>query len=272
MPGDKHRFSSKEDKQAKAIAKSYKSKYSKKKALSIGYATINKNRSKKESLEDKVTKLLDTPVIIVPSYYLPLSSSTSNTTANINASNLNEASLIKSTDSTNSLGDSAAGIILVSASSGRILINQRTYASDFPSRYAIYGGRFWLDPNESIDTLSNRELLRVALLELYQETGYRPKPSNVKFLYDYYIESKNWHYFTFLATVPREFHLNPRAKYKLESGPGSGWWTFSKLINLKPKHPGLVTLLKNVGYKIRLLVNQLGFSGNEEYHKDEIIG
>lgn len=43
MPGRGHRFTVKEDKQAKAIAKSLKSEgYSEKEAKSIGYATVQK--------------------------------------------------------------------------------------------------------------------------------------------------------------------------------------------------------------------------------------
>ena len=49
MPkGKKHKFSLKQDRQAKHIAAGYKKKgVSVKKAKSIGYATVNKNKKKK---------------------------------------------------------------------------------------------------------------------------------------------------------------------------------------------------------------------------------
>ena len=49
MPGKKHKFSAKQDRQAKHIAASEKKRgYSAKEAKSIAYATINKNKKKRK--------------------------------------------------------------------------------------------------------------------------------------------------------------------------------------------------------------------------------
>ena len=57
MPkGGKHRFTLKQDRLAKDIAKEYEKKgYSKKRAKQIGYSTINKIKSRWINLEQEVT-------------------------------------------------------------------------------------------------------------------------------------------------------------------------------------------------------------------------
>jgi hypothetical protein len=48
MPGKKRRFSAKQDRQAKHVAASMRKRgMSSKKARSIGYATVNKNKKRK---------------------------------------------------------------------------------------------------------------------------------------------------------------------------------------------------------------------------------
>lgn len=145
-------------------------------------------------------------------------------------------------------GDSAAGILIVSKDTKKLLANARSDAVDSGSCFGIYGGGLWLDKGE---TFQNINPALIAIHELKEETGYSGQISEIELLYDFHDKKVDWHYWSYLGVVPKEFPLT----HGWESEGGSGWYTWEEFMDLRPKHPGLQKMLSR---SVNRIVAKLG--------------
>lgn len=126
-------------------------------------------------------------------------------------------------------GDRGAGVLPICLSTGKILVAYRSADVNEPHTWGIFGGM--IDEDETPHEAARREL--------EEESGYSGKfkiiPAHV-----YRSPKGGFAYFNFLGIVESEF----QAEFDWET-ENAKWMTLDELEKLKPKHFGLVELLKH---------------------------
>lgn len=125
--------------------------------------------------------------------------------------------------------NAGAGVFLIAADTGRILLQKRSPYADEGLAWGVFGGT--VDPGDV--TYEG-----AALRELYEETKYTG-PINLVPAMEDYATDENFRYFTFIGLVPKEF--DPTLDF--ESADGR-WFTLEEFMNLRDKHYGLDNLWK----------------------------
>jgi 8-oxo-dGTP pyrophosphatase MutT (NUDIX family) len=171
-------------------------------------------------------------------------------------------------------GDGGSGVLPLAKNTGRILINQRGMGVNEGGTYGVFGGGIFLDRTNftDIDELGASDYPKQhALEELREETGYSG-PIQMKEVFVYKDNkvnqegvSCNFYYWNYVGVCPVEFPVAPGSGHEWEEGGGSRWITLNELTTISPKHFGLESVLKNAGSKIKSMISQLGFKGNENY-------
>lgn len=132
-------------------------------------------------------------------------------------------------------GDRGAGVLPICPSTGKILVAYRSADVNEPHTWGIFGGM--IDEDETPHEAARREL--------EEESGYSGKfkiiPAHI-----YRSPKGGFTYFNFLGIVDSEF----QAEFDWET-ENAKWMTLDELEKLKPKHFGLVELLKHSMKEIR---------------------
>lgn len=126
-------------------------------------------------------------------------------------------------------GDVAGGVLPICSTTKRILLNYRSKYVNEPNTWGIWGGK--LDSDENIIDTVKREFL--------EESGY---DEEIDLIPAYVFRSKkaSFEYHNFIGILEKEF--TPELDWESSSYL---WVTFDELINIKPKHFGLVNLLQD---------------------------
>lgn len=132
-------------------------------------------------------------------------------------------------------GNSGAGVLPICVNTGKILVPLRSKYVNEPRTYGIFGGK--TDNDETPEHAAKRELV--------EEAGYH---GNYKLIpaYVYKSSDNTFTYYNFIGLVEEEF--KPILDWETEAAQ---WITFEELINLKPKHFGLESLIANSGDLIK---------------------
>lgn len=137
-------------------------------------------------------------------------------------------------------GSIGAGIIPVCTETKRILLGFRSSEVMEPHTWGGFGGK--LDIDEGID----ENIKEASLRELQEETEY---VGDITLINAFVYKHGNFEYHNFFGIVPNEFEpiLNwENEKYE--------WFTYDELIDLKNKHFGLVSLLKESDKLLRKIL------------------
>lgn len=127
-------------------------------------------------------------------------------------------------------GDAGAGILPICKTTGRILVPYRSKMVNSPHTWGSgFGGK--LDDGET-------DPLEAAKRELTEESGYDGK--EVEIIPAFVFKTTGFIYHNFIGLVDKEFQ--PIFDWETETAE---WMTLAELKKLKPKHFGLVELLKH---------------------------
>ena len=121
-----------------------------------------------------------------------------------------------------------AGLFIICEKSKKCLLLLRSKNCTHPFTWSICGGL--LDPGE--------EILDCAKRECFEEIGY---DSTMKIEFLSAFKSDNFEFHSFLALVPKQFKVN----LDLKENSDYLWTTKSELLNIDPKHFGLIEILQN---------------------------
>jgi len=124
-------------------------------------------------------------------------------------------------------GNKAAGVLCVSAQSGRFLVMLRSDEVNEPNTWGVLSGK--VDGKESFEQAATREAR--------EETGYTGKVSLTPM---YKFKDNDFTFQNFLGIVDQEFE--PKLNWESED---SRWLTLQQLEKLPRKHFGLTALLKD---------------------------
>lgn len=159
-------------------------------------------------------------------------------------------------------GDCGSGVLPFCPHTKRFLANMRSQGVNEGGTYGVFGGGIFLDytPYQNVEDLAKSDYPKNhAIEELQEETGYSG-PIKLTELYVYKDNKKNsrgepcnFYYWNFLGICPKEFPVSPGEYHRWENGEGSNWFTFDQLMNLQPKHFGLISLLQNAAHKLQSL-------------------
>ncbi|MAW98076.1 MAG: hypothetical protein CMN72_00135 [Sphingomonas sp.] len=127
--------------------------------------------------------------------------------------------------------DRAAGGLIISKSSGNILIAMRSSEVEHPDRLGIFGGRF--DDYESPEEALEREI--------FEETGY-PIFGPYKPLSISYDRESDFAYHTHIAFAPDDFEPDLNWEHTKAE-----WVSLDELVSKEPNqlHHGIAQLLQN---------------------------
>lgn len=141
----------------------------------------------------------------------------------------------------------ASGAVILSLDTGNICLQFRSDQVKHKRTWCFWGGKS--EPGEKpVDTL---------LREIEEEIGFVPMIGNIVPLHTYTSKDENFTYYTYVITVPKEFH--PKLN---EETAGYCWCSLSTFPT--PLHFGakIVLLNKDICAKIQQVYDT---------HKDEII-
>lgn len=126
-------------------------------------------------------------------------------------------------------GNVGAGILPISKSTKRILISYRSKYVNEPNTWGIWGGK--IDDNENIK--------ETVIREFTEETNYH---GNIDMIDAYVFKSQNntFTFYNFIGIIDEEFV--PELDWETEDYK---WVTFEELLNIEPKHFGLIHLLND---------------------------
>ena len=139
----------------------------------------------------------------------------------------NEDTIYTNTKGGKFWGDAGAGILVISKDTKKILVAHRSEDVNEPNTWGVFGGAV----NDTSD------IKKSALRELEEETEYN---GTIELIPAYIFRSKTFEYHNFIGIVPKEFVADldwENDDYK--------WITFDELMELEPKHFGLVKLLND---------------------------
>lgn len=122
-------------------------------------------------------------------------------------------------------GNAGAGVLPISISSSRILVQKRSFQVEEPNTWGVFGGA----------VRHGYEMEQAAKEEFLEETGYR---GSIKLIPAYLFKKGSFQYQNFLGLVQREFE-------PIDSWESSGhkWLTWDELESLPNKHFGLQALI-----------------------------
>jgi 8-oxo-dGTP pyrophosphatase MutT (NUDIX family) len=126
-------------------------------------------------------------------------------------------------------GNVGAGSIMYAKSTNRFLINYRSEYVNEPHTYGTIGGK--IDDDESPKD--------AVIREVNEESGYSGEVKLIP-LFVFENNAKTFKYYNYLAIIDEEF--DPILDWESE---GFEWVTFEELLQITPKHPGLIALLKD---------------------------
>ena len=124
-------------------------------------------------------------------------------------------------------GDAGAGILIISKDTKRILVAHRSEDVNEPDTWGVFGG--------AVNDPSNMK--KAALRELEEETEY---DGPIELIPAYIFKAKTFEYHNYIGIVPKEFI--PELDWENQ---GYKWLTLDELMELEPKHFGLVKLLND---------------------------
>jgi 8-oxo-dGTP pyrophosphatase MutT (NUDIX family) len=130
-------------------------------------------------------------------------------------------------------GDEGAGLLVVAASTGRILVPLRSRYVMEPLTWGVHGGR--IEPDEDPEEAAVREFV--------EETSYHGFVETFPaFTYEYEddFEEVVFVFHNFIGVVPGEF--KPQKNWETERFV---WMTLPELVAVEPKHFGLQALLED---------------------------
>jgi 8-oxo-dGTP pyrophosphatase MutT (NUDIX family) len=141
-------------------------------------------------------------------------------------------------------GNVGGGVLPICTETKRILLAYRSADVNEPHTYNLWGGKIDEEYGQTED-----DIMDVVKREFTEESGY---DGNIKLIPAYIFEtpSKSFKYFNFIGLLDEEFE--PELNWETESYK---WVTFDELISIKPKHFGLVGLLKHDLDKIKRYCN-----------------
>lgn len=158
-------------------------------------------------------------------------------------------------DNIENASDRAAGAIIVSKQSGKILIGERSDEVEHPNKLGIFGGRF--DDFESPENALEREI--------FEETGYpifgRYKPLSV-----YLSEDNAFVYHTHIAFAPTDFE--PELNWEHAD---ASWMSLEELKSIPKEnlHHGIALLLDNTPSMTELTLITNHYMNKEQSVKSE---
>jgi ADP-ribose pyrophosphatase YjhB (NUDIX family) len=128
-------------------------------------------------------------------------------------------------------GNLAGGVLPICTKTKRILMNYRSKYVNEPHTWGIWGGKLDEHKGESIEDAVRREF--------EEESGHAVETELIP-AYVFKAPSGNFQYHNFIGLVNEEFE--PVMDWETENWK---WITFDELMELEPKHFGLVGLLEN---------------------------
>lgn len=134
-------------------------------------------------------------------------------------------------------GNQGAGILPISKTTGRLLLNFRSQHVNEGRQWGVWGGKV---DEDDITTAAKREFM--------EETGYS---GNLQMIPAYRYSEPGFLYQNFIGILDDEFE--PELNWESE---GFKWVNISELVHIRPMHFGLVALLKNSGSQIQSIVQQ----------------
>lgn len=138
-------------------------------------------------------------------------------------------------------GNIGAGILPYCTKTKKFLVGFRSAYVNEPHRWGVWGGKL----DEGVENLS--QIKNVAIRELEEETQY----SGEIRLIDSHIfkaPSGNFTYYNFIGVVPNEF--KPVLDWENED---YRWVSFDELMDIEPKHFGLIELIENEKEQLKKL-------------------
>ena len=131
-------------------------------------------------------------------------------------------------------GNTGAGCIIISLSSGRILLPYRSKFVNEPNCFGVIGGK--IDEEEG---QSESDIEDVVKREFEEETGFRGDIQLIP-AYVFQTSNKSFTYYNFIGLTDKEF--TPVLNWETESFK---WVTFDEMMKIEPKHFGLKGLLND---------------------------
>jgi 8-oxo-dGTP pyrophosphatase MutT (NUDIX family) len=141
-------------------------------------------------------------------------------------------------------GNVGGGVLPICTETKRILLPFRSGYVNEPHCFGVWGGKIDEEYGQTED-----DIMDVVKREFMEESGY---DSEIKLIPAYIFKTSNnsFTYYNFIGLLDEEF--DPELNWETESYK---WVTFDEMIEIKPKHFGLVGLLKHDSNKIRNYCN-----------------
>lgn len=132
-------------------------------------------------------------------------------------------------------GNVGAGVLPICIKTKRILISYRSKYVDQPNTWGVFGGKI-----DEEDGEVQADVADVARREFKEETGFDCDCFELIPSYVYVAPNGNFKYYNFIGLFENEFE--PVLDWETEA---TKWVTLEELIKIKPKHFGLIELLKH---------------------------
>jgi 8-oxo-dGTP pyrophosphatase MutT (NUDIX family) len=130
-------------------------------------------------------------------------------------------------------GNVGAGILPIAKNTGRILLNHRSQHVFEPNTYGVFGGK--IDQEEDLNPQAE------ARREFAEEAGYT---GPIQLIPAYVYKVPTFTYYNFIGVIPSEFSPNIPPEHQWET-QGWKWLYLDEVLQIEPKHFGLVALLKH---------------------------
>lgn len=130
-------------------------------------------------------------------------------------------------------GNIAGGVLPICISTKRILVDYRSEYVEQPNTWGVYGGKI-----DEEDGEVQSEVQDAVKREFLEESGYN---GHVKLIPSYVFRTSDdtFRYYNFIGLLDYEFE--PELSWESQ---GFKWLTLDELIELEPKHFGLIKLIE----------------------------